>query len=128
MKYLSNEEILYLHHRLIKRTGGTDGVRDLGLLQSAVARPFTAFSGIEAYQTIFDKAAVVTHSIIMNHPFIDGNKRTGIVAAGIFLRKNNYFLRTTQEEMVGFTFAIARGEIDWPVILKWLKKHSEMST
>jgi len=124
MKYLSVEEVLYLHYRLVKRTGGAPGLRDVGLLQSAVARPLTGYQGVEAYQTVFDKAAVLTHSIISNHPFVDGNKRTGIAAAGLFLRKNDYFLKSGQEEVVRFTLAIARGQIDWPEIAAWLQKYS----
>lgn len=124
MKHLTLEEILYLHYRLIKKTGGAQGIRNLGLLQSAAARPIADFKNVEAYQSVFDKAAALTHSIILNHPFIDGNKRTGIAAAGLFLRKNGYLLKTTQKQMINFTLAIARREADWPEISGWLEKHS----
>ena len=124
MRHLSIEEVLYLHFRLINRTGGAHGIRDLGLLQSAVGRPYAGYGGVEPYLEVFDKAGVLAHSIIMNHPFIDGNKRTGIASAGVFLRKNGYILKTGQEEMIGFTLAIARGEVEWQAISAWLKKFS----
>jgi death-on-curing protein len=123
MRHLTVEEILYLHYRLIKTTGGAPGIRDLGLLESAAARPLAGFAKTEAYQSVFDKAAVLAHSIIANHPFIDGNKRTGIASAVLFLRKNGFFLKTAQKEMVDFTLKIARGEAGWPEISDWLERH-----
>ncbi len=123
MKHLTVEEILFLHHMLIKKTGGAPGIRDLGLLQSAAARPSAGFARTEAYPSSIDKAAVLAHSIISNHPLIDGNKRTGIAAAGLFLRKNDLFLKTTQDEMIQFTLKIARGEISWQEISTWLARY-----
>ena len=124
MSQLSVEEILYLHYRIIKKTGGAKGIRDLGLLKSALSRPYAGYGHVEAYPTVFDKASVIAHSIISNHPFIDGNKRTGIAAAAIFLRRNDYLLKTTQEEMVRFTLEIAQGKVEWRQISKWLKENS----
>lgn len=121
MKHLTVAEILFLHHMLVKKAGGAPGIRDLGLLQSAAARPFAGFAGKSP--SAFDKAAVLAHSIIANHPFVDGNKRTGIVAAGISLRINSSLLKLPQEEMVAFTLRIARGEADWPEISGWLKQY-----
>lgn len=123
MKHFTVEEILFLHHMLIKKTGGAPGIRDLGLLQSAAARPLAGFARTEAYQSVFDKAAVLAYSIISNHPFIDGNKRTGIAAAALFLRKNDLVLKTTQDEMIEFTLKIARGEVDWHEISGWLERY-----
>lgn len=124
MRYLTVEEVLYLHYRLVKKTGGKQGIRDIGLLQSAIARPYAGYDGFEPYTTVFDKAAVLSHSIILNHPFIDGNKRTGIAAGIMLLRKNGYYLKTTQQEMINFTLLIAKGQVDWPEISDWFKKFS----
>ena len=90
MQYLSPEQVLFIHARLIAETGGEHGVRDIGLLQSAVARPKATFDNKELYPDVANKAAALMESLINNHPFVDGNKRTGITAAVLFLRINNY--------------------------------------
>ena len=77
-RYLTVPQILFLHSRLIEETGGSQGLRDLGLLESAVARPQTSFSGEDLYPGLFTKAAALMDSLINNRPFLDGNKRTGI--------------------------------------------------
>ena len=83
MIYLTPEQVLFIHSRLVAETGGSHGVRDLGLLESAVARPRATFDGKELYPDLFTKTAVLMDSLINNHPFLDGNKRTGITAAGL---------------------------------------------
>jgi death-on-curing protein len=125
MKYLAPEQILFLHSRLISETGGTQGVRDLGQLASAVGRPQAAFEGSELYPDLFTKAAALMHSLIQNHPFVDGNKRTGIAAAAIFLQVNGSKLTATNPKVEAFTLSVARGEQDVPDIASWLENHSE---
>lgn len=120
---LSAEEILYIHYRMIRRTGGRPGVRDIGLLQSAAARPQATFDGVELYPKLFAKAAVLAHSIIQNHPFIDGNKRTGIAAAALILRKGGFALQVAQEDMVKFVLSIAEGKVSWEEIARWLQEN-----
>lgn len=78
MKYLTVEQVLFIHARLVSEISGTHGVRDLGLLESAVARPQATFEGNDLYSDIFSKAAALMESLIGNHPFVDGNKRTGM--------------------------------------------------
>jgi death on curing protein len=107
MKCLSPEQVLFIHSRLIDETGGMHSIRDLGLLESAIARPLAAFNDKELYPTIFHKAAALAESLVKNHPFIDGNKRTAITATALFLQINGYTLKASQRELVDFTLALA---------------------
>jgi len=97
--YLSVEQILFLHDRLIEETGGEHGVRDLGGLESALARPQTAFGDTEFYPDIFTKAAVLMDGLTRNHSFIDGNKRISVSTAALFLQVNGYRLTATNHEL-----------------------------
>lgn len=124
MKYLTTEQVLFIHSRLIDKTGGSHGIRDLGLLQSAVSRPRATFGGRELYPDIFQKAAALIESLTKNHPFIDGNKRTAIASAGIFLEKNGYLLETTQEELERFARRLAAGKVSFEDAVKWFRKVS----
>src|SRR5512133_1147062 len=103
MNYLTPQQVLFIHARLLAETGGESGLRDLALLESAVARPCATFDGADLYPGIFEKAAALLDSLVNNHPFVDGNKRTGITATGLFLRANGYRLRVTQTELETFT-------------------------
>lgn len=122
--FLTVEQILFLHARLIVETGGRHGVRDVGLLASATMRPQATFDGEYLYPDLFTKAAALMHSIIRNHPFMDGNKRTGIAAAGIFLRLNNHRLTATNQELETFTFHVTVSRPDISEISFWLESHS----
>ncbi len=105
MKYLTAEQVLFIHARLISETGGTHGIRDLGLLQSAIARPGATFDGQDLYPDVFYKAAALMDSLLRNHPFVDGNKRTAITSAGMFLRLNGYRLKVSNAELEQFVFS-----------------------
>jgi len=124
VKYLTTEQVLFIHSRLIDKTGGSHGIRDLGLLQSAVSRPRATFGGRELYPDIFQKVAALIESLTKNHPFIDGNKRTAIASAGIFLEKNGYLLETTQEELERFARRLAAGKVSFEDAVKWFRKVS----
>ncbi len=124
MKYLTEEQVLFIHSRLIDETGGSHGIRDVGLLQSAVSRPKATFGGKDLYPDIFYKAAAFMESLIKNHPFIDGNKRTAITSAGIFLQRNGYILETAQRELEQFTLSVATGKASFEDAVKWLRKYS----
>ena len=124
MKYLTEEQVLFIHSRLIDETGGSHGIRDVGLLQSAVSRPKATFGGKDLYPDIFYKAAAFMESLIKNHPFIDGNKRTAITSAGIFLQRNGYILETAQRELEQFTLSVATGKASFEDTVKWLRKYS----
>jgi death-on-curing family protein len=93
VEYLTLEEVLLLHARLIQRTGGSGGVRDLGLLDSALARPQATFGGQDLYPGLWHKAAALMHSLVKNHPFVDGNKRIGAALFLWFLEKNRALYR-----------------------------------
>lgn len=125
MKYLTAEQVLFIHSRLIDETGGSHGIRDLGLLQSAVARPMATFGGEDLYPDIFQKAAALMESLIKNHPFIDGNKRTAISSAGLFLRINGYNLETSQKELEDFTLNMATGKAAVADAAKWFKQYTQ---
>lgn len=124
MKYLTAEQVLFIHSRLIDKIGGVHGLRDLGLLQSAVSRPKATFGGEELYPDIFQKAAALMESLTKNHPFIDGNKRTAITSSGIFLGRNGYLLKTAQEELERFALSIAAGKVPLEYVVKWFEKYS----
>ena len=122
--YLTTTQILIIHARLIEETGGSHGLRDLGSLEAAVARPRATFDGEELYPDLFHKVAALLESLINNHPFIDGNKRTGITAAGLFLRQNSYRLTVTNTELERFTMSVATGQTGVMEIAAWLQTRS----
>ena len=124
MKYLTEEQVLFIHSRLIDETGGVHGVRDLGLLQSAVSRPKATFGSEDLYPDICHKAAALMESLIKNHSFIDGNKRTAITSAGIFLQRNGYILETAQRELERFTLSVVTGKASFEDAVKWFRKYS----
>jgi death-on-curing protein len=125
MRYLTAEQVLFLHARLITETGGSHGVRDLGLLQSAIARPQAIFEGVDLYPDLCTKAAALLDSLVRNHPFVDGNKRTAIAAAALFLRFNGRQLTASNDEVAAFTLATAVGKVTLADITDWLCQHSK---
>ena len=126
MIYLSPEQVLFIHSRLIDTTGGSHGIRDIGLLQSAVARPRATFGGKDLYPDLFHKAAALMESLGRNHPFIDGNKRTSITAAGLFLAINGYKLGCSSMELEKFTLDVSTGRLAFERITEWFKKNSRV--
>ena len=125
MDYLSLAEVLLVHARLIQQTGGAEGVRDLALLESVVAHPRATFTGKDLYPDVWEKAAALMESLVQNHPFVDGNKRTGLVAAGIMLEWNGYRVTADNHQMFYFTMTLARGDIRREQITQWLEENSE---
>lgn len=123
--YLTAEQVLFLHSRLIQETGGEQGVRDLAMLLSALGRPQSSFNGADLYPGLFAKAAALLDSLIRNHPFLDGNKRTAIAAAGIFLHLNGFLLKVDSAEMVRFTLACAQSQVPLEQITVWLQSYSQ---
>jgi len=124
VKYLTPEQVLFIHARLIEETGGSHGVRDLGLLLAALARPQTTFDGQELYPDLFSKAAALVESLIQNHPFVDGNKRTGITSAALFLGINGYKLTISNAALEKFTFSIILEHPQIHEIASWFKNNS----
>ena len=126
-RYLTAEQVLFIHARLIEETGGEHGVRDLGLLQAAVARPQATFDGEELYPDVFAKAAALMESLVNNHPFLDGNKRTGIAAAALFLALNGVQLTASNPQVVEFTMQVAQSQSDVATMTRWLQQHCKPS-
>ena len=124
MKYLTAEQVLFIHARLVSETGGSHGVRDLGLLESAVARPRAVFDGKDLYADLFSKAAALMESLINNHPFVDGNKRTGIAAAALFLWRNGWRLSVSGEELEAMTLHTAVEDVPIETLADWLRSNS----
>lgn len=122
MKPLDCEQVLFIHYRLIEETGGAHGVRDMPLLASAVQRPFATFGKKDLYPDIFLKAAALMHSVIKNHPFVDGNKRTAVTAASLFLKINGYGLKVSSKELERFTMNASTGAVDVEKMAKWFKE------
>jgi death-on-curing protein len=127
VEYLTIQEVLLLHARLIQRTGGSSGVRDIGLLESALARPQGTFGGQDLYPDLWSKAAALMQSLIKNHPFVDGNKRTALTAVGLFLELNGYTLTASNAEAVDFALQAAVGDVDLEAMAVWLESHSQAS-
>jgi death-on-curing protein len=123
VRYLTAEQVLFIHARIIDETGGAHGVRDIGLLQSAAARPQATFSGNDLYPGIISKAIALMESLARNHPFVDGNKRTAISATGVFLAINGLRLEATQKELERFALNMAVKKLSSDEAVAWLKKH-----
>lgn len=124
-RYLATETVLEIHEELVIRYGGSHGVRDYGLVDSAVARPRAGFGDFEAYPDLFMKAAVLGHSLLKNHPFVDGNKRTAVASIGMFLEENGYQLIQSKNYLYRLALAVENNSLPEDQIAQWLKKHSK---
>jgi death-on-curing protein len=111
-EFLTVEDVLTLHQRQLERFGGGSGVRDLGLLESAVAQPQASFDGTLMHDGVFEMAAAYLFHIVSNHPFVDGNKRAGLVSALTFLQLNGVRIRHATESLYDLTMRVAEGRID----------------
>jgi death on curing protein len=120
------EDILQVHQFSIDKYGGGSGIREMSSLESAIARPFQTFDGKDLYPTIFEKSAALAESLIVNHPFIDGNKRTGFLAMANLLEEDGYLLVSSQEDAYDFTIKISTGEIKFEQIVEWLKQNTNL--
>ncbi|MDO8650003.1 MAG: type II toxin-antitoxin system death-on-curing family toxin [Candidatus Berkelbacteria bacterium] len=123
--YVSIGQVLAIHAILIENFGGSDGVRDIGLVESALARPQAAFGGYDAYPTLFEKAAVLMQGLIKNHGFIDGNKRTGTAVMSIFIKLNGHKLHVTDTELENLAVGVAEDKLNFEELTTWLKKNSK---
>jgi len=122
--FLSLSEILEIHQDQLERYGGEPGLRDLGLLQSALAMPAAGFGGRYLHEDLFEMAAAYVFHIVRNHPFVDGNKRTGAVAALVFLSLNEIRVNAKEGDFEQAVLAVAEGEWDKPVCARFLRDHS----
>ncbi len=127
MKYLSVEEILYLHDHIIEASGGLHGVRDTHLFLSLVEKPKQEIAGKNLYPTVFDAAAAQLEGFARYHVFLDGNKRTAFGVAYDLLVLNGHQLTASNGAVVGFMLEVAQGNVDREAIAAWLRKHSRKS-
>jgi death-on-curing protein len=123
MRYMTLKETLELHRRLLEQSGGLAGVRDLAALESALAQPLMTFGGEDLYPTIIEKASSLGFSIIMNHPFVDGNKRVGHAVMETFLILNGYEIDAVVDEQEQVILLLASGKLDRDYFTDWLRAH-----
>lgn len=121
--YLTREQILQLHEQGILRFGGSSGIRDQGLVESALAQPRMTFQGVELYPTLAEKAAALGFSFVSNHAFIDGNKRIGFAAMDTFLRMNGYQITGSTDELEQTILALASGAFSREAFTAWVAAH-----
>ncbi len=124
MKRLTKFQVIQIHSMLIQETGGIDGIRDDGLLDSALNSPFQSFDGEDIYKTIQAKAARLGFSLINNHAFVDGNKRIGLLVMMTFLEMNGIILECSNEELIELGLGLASNKLDDKDLLDWIIKHS----
>ena len=122
--YLAEEEILLAHFKLIERYGGSHGVRDIERIKSVVAAPKQELFGTEQYPDLFEKAAVYIRNIIGDHPFADGNKRSGVTVVIMFLQRNGQKFAAKKGELEDFAVQVATEHLDIPAIAVWLEAHT----
>jgi death on curing protein len=125
MRYLTLPEVLEIHRRIVAQSGGAPGVRDLGAVESAVAQPAMTFDGKDLYPTIAGKAGAICFSLVMNHPFVDGNKRVGHAAMETFLILNGYELRADVDDAERTILRLAAGQLTRDVLVEWVTTHVE---
>ena len=122
---LSKEKVLHLHELMAEASGGSIGVREDGLLESALEGAFGGFGDVEFYPTMEEKAARLGYSLISNHAFIDGNKRIGIFVLLVFLEVNGLPVHCTNEDVIHAALSVAAGEMDYEGLLAWVKEHTK---
>ena len=118
------DEVLAIHHILIEEFGGTSGIRDQGLLEAPLNRPMLTFDGNELYPTPEEKAAAILESIVINHPFFDGNKRLGYVLMRLILLESEINIRASQEDKYLLVIQVAKGALKFEGIIHWIREKS----
>ncbi len=123
MRYLSLHEVLMLYRRIIKQSGGAEGIANLDGLESALAQPYMTFGGEDLYPTLIEKAAAVGFSLINNHPFVDGNKRIGHAVMEVFLVLNGFEIVASVDEQEEVILQVASGRLGRKGLTDWLRIH-----
>ena len=124
MQELELNEVVTVHEAVLKSTGGASGIRDMETLKSALARPFQTWGGDDLYPSILSKTAALLESLVANHPFVDGNKRTGIMAALGFLDVNNLRCTASSDQLFKLVIDVASGTCDQSQIERWLSENT----
>ena len=117
------EQVVRLHSKMIARSGGSDGVRDIGLIESAIMRAAAGYGDYDVYPTAVQKAAAVCCGLVGNHGFIDGNKRIGVAAMLLILQKNDVMLQYTQRELIQLGLDLAQGLLSVEDCIQWIEQH-----
>ena len=117
------EQDVRLHSKMIARTGGSDGIRDIGLIESAIMRAAAGYGDYDVYPTAAQKAAAVCCGLVSNHGFIDGNKRIGVAAMLVILQKNDVMLQYTQQELIQLGLDLAQGLLSVEDCVQWIEQH-----
>lgn len=125
MRWITVRAVEQIHAEIIRSTGGLPGVRDCGLLHSAVMNPMATFGGRDLYPDLLAKVAALLFGLVKNHPFVDGNKRTALVASAVVLKLNGLRLTASNPEVVEFMEAVAAGRLVYDDVLLWLRRHTE---
>lgn len=123
MRYLTIEQVMDLHRLVIAQSSGSGGIRDINALESAIAQPTMTFDGADLYPTVAAKAAALAHSLIQNHPFIDGNKRIGHAAMEVFLVANGVEIDASVDEQQAVFIGIASGELSRAELTDWIEQN-----
>jgi death-on-curing protein len=123
-RYLTPEQIQWIHRRVVETTGGSPRVRDLNLVQSSAVRPSAGAGRRDTYHTIPEKAAALLESLVLYHPFVDGNKRCALVATGIFLERNGWRLEPRPADTQRFLNRLAGGATRFPDVVRWVERNS----
>ena len=123
--FLTLDEVIQIHRGMIEGYGGGPGIRDMGLLQSAVAMPQAGLGGQFLHADLFEMAAAYLFHIVLNHPFMDGNKRVGAMAAFTFLKLNGFTLTVPEPEFEEHVRGVAQGKLGKAAIAEWLRNHSK---
>ena len=123
MKWMSKEQVLSLHSELVADFGGSDGIRDEAMLDSALNTPFQAFGGVDLYPGVVEKAARIGFGLVKNHPFVDGNKRIGTHMMLVFLKLNNVEIEYEDDELIAVILSIASGDMDDERLREWIEDH-----
>src|SRR5690606_20108970 len=118
---ISRKEVEIIHNILIDKFGGSKGIRDIGLLESALARPFATFDRNDLYPTSIEKAAAILESIAINHPFTDGNKRTAYTLMRLVLLEDDFDIAASQEEKYNLVISVSTGKYRFDEIKSWIK-------
>ena len=125
MNSFTARQALYIHAQLVAETGGEHGVQDLSRLEGALSWPFASFSGGDLYPNLFYKAAALLKSILQNHPFSDGNHRTAIMTAALFLRIGGYRLCASEDDLIEFIHQVSQKELSLAQMAEWLQRCSQ---
>ena len=123
MIWVNAEDVIAIHSQIIKKSGGSDGLRDRAGLETAIAAPLQSFGGVDFYPSVIDKIARLGYGLASNHAFVDGNKRIGALMTQLLLKWNGYRLTLQRNELSDMFIAIAYGKVGEEELLIWIRKH-----